>query len=76
MSPIRSRNKGRELEEAHQKPLRDLLIETVDTHGSVSEAARALGVTQGTFSNWLAIHQLRLKTIVVSRESNQSKTIA
>jgi hypothetical protein len=70
------RNKGRELEEIHRKPLRELLIEAVEIHGSVSEAAKALGVTQGTFSNWLAIHQLRLKTIVVSRESDHCKTSA
>jgi molybdenum-dependent DNA-binding transcriptional regulator ModE len=76
MSPLKARHKGRELEEAHQKPLRDLLIEAVDTHGSVSDAAKALGVSQGTLSTWLAIHQLRLKTIVVSRESDHCKPSA
>lgn len=66
------RNKKREIERSHNKPIREVIIESVDRNGSVRDAAKELGVTQGTLSTWIAIEQLALKTIIVPRDSNQS----
>ncbi len=65
-----SKYKSREVERIHNKPLKQVLVESVEEHGSVSEAAKSLGVTQGTFSTWLAIQGLRLKTVVVPRSAS------
>jgi hypothetical protein len=63
------RSKYSELEKTHGKPLKQLLPELMEQHGSVTAIANALNVTQGTVSLWIRIHGLKIKTIIVSNDT-------
>ena len=64
------RNKYRKIELMRGKPLRDILIEEVDQHGSISAASNSLGVSQGMFSTWFADRGLKLKAQLVDRTTD------
>lgn len=56
------------IEQEMGKPIAEILPEIIHREGSVSAAASALGVTQGSVSLWLKIHGLRLvRTVKVVR---------
>lgn len=56
------------IEEKFGKPLKNLLPELMEQHGSVGAVAIALEVSQPTISLWLKICGLKLKTIIVSQQ--------
>lgn len=63
------RRKHANIEERYGKPLRQLLPELMEAHGSVSAIAKALKVSQPTVSLWIKLHGLKLKTIIVSDDT-------
>ena len=54
------KGKAKLLEHEFGKPLRDVLIELHDKHGSQSKMAQAIGVSQGTVSLWMKHTKLRV----------------
>jgi hypothetical protein len=58
-------NKMNELQAQKGKPLRELIIEYWDKHGTQQGIADELGVSQGTISLWMFRLGLTFKTIIV-----------
>lgn len=61
----------KQLEKKHGKPLREILIEAFNRHGSQSAVAESLGVSQPTISLWLI--RVNLKQQTVLRPMNQQQ---
>jgi hypothetical protein len=59
------KGKSLEVEQRYGKPLAVLLPEVINRHGSVTEAAKELGVSQPTVSLWLRIAGLKVRLMVV-----------
>lgn len=58
-----------DIERKYGKPLRELLPELMEQHGSVSAIAKALNVSQGSVSFWIKLQGLKLKTIIISDDA-------
>jgi predicted transcriptional regulator len=65
--------KYKAIEAERGKPIRELLIELFEKHGSTKKVAKELGVSQSTLSTWLSIHGLKLKTILVVRSKESGE---
>lgn len=58
-------NKMHEVQKQKGKPLRDLILEYWDKHGTQQGVADELGVSQGTVSLWMLRLGLTFKTTIV-----------
>lgn len=67
------KDKSIEVEQRYGKRLKTLLPEIIERTGSVTAAAREMGVSQGSVSLWLKWNGLRIKTIVVPAEPEPSQ---
>lgn len=54
------KSKVRELEQAWEMSIEDILTEVIETTDTQAEAAQRLGVNQSTISNWLSKLHLRV----------------
>lgn len=54
-----------EVEQERGKPLKELILECWDKHGSQQGIADELGVSQGTISLWMLRLGLSFKTIII-----------
>lgn len=54
-----------DVEVRYNKPLREVLKELYDKHGSVMKIANEIGVSQGTVSSWLLRHNLEVRSILI-----------
>jgi len=58
-------NKMDKVQQERGKPLKELIVEYWEKHGSQQGVADELGVTQGTISLWMLRLGLSFKTIIV-----------
>jgi len=58
-------NKMHKVQVEKGKPLKDLIVEYWDKHGTQQGIADELGVSQGTISLWMLRLGLSFKTIIV-----------
>lgn len=61
-------NKYEELEREHGKSLKEILIEAFARSGSVTIAARELGISQATFSTWMLRCGLEIRSELIERQ--------
>lgn len=55
-------NKIQQIEAREGKPMREILMERFEKHGTLTGIADELGVSQGTVSLWLIRFNLKLET--------------
>lgn len=58
-------NKMNKVQQERGKPLKELIVEYWDKHGTQQGVADELGVTQGTISLWMLRLGLSFKTIII-----------
>lgn len=63
-------NKMTAIEEREQRPIREILQELFQKHGSQARVAEELGVNQSTVSYWLLKLGLEQKTVLVEKEAS------
>lgn len=63
-------NKMTAIEEREQRPIREILQELFQKHGSQAKVAEELGVNQSTVSYWLLKLGLEQKTVLVEKEAS------
>jgi molybdenum-dependent DNA-binding transcriptional regulator ModE len=67
----RRRHKA-ELERKHGRPIKQLLAEAINRCGSISAAARELGVPISTANTWVLRYRLRTRRIAEVEEEGLS----
>lgn len=65
LGDMRMSNKMEQVQQERGKPLKQVLVELWDQHGSQQAVADELGVTQGTISLWMLRLGLTFKTVIV-----------
>lgn len=63
-------SKIEELEHQEGRPIREILQEMFEKHGSQAKVAKELGVNQSTVSYWLLKLGLEQKTVLVEKEAS------
>ena len=71
-----AKSKLKAIEEKYEKPAVSILQEFYGLYGNQTAVAKALGVSQGAVSTWLAILGLKEKTILVYRDKETDRRIA
>lgn len=59
------------LQEKEGRPIREILAELFQKHGSQAQVARELGINQSTLNYWLLKLNLEQRTVLVDREPVQ-----